>query len=129
MLYEVITDPYYGITIACNAPITCTGSTWQNDGTYYCEYNYSGTSDRTASVSVSARAGGPTCWAWEEITDSAVSSDNGCGSRAIPIGSSSSCTITNTVFFEGIPTLSQYGLAILALLMLGVGFVGFRRLV
>jgi hypothetical protein len=33
------------------------------------------------------------------------------------------------VFFEGIPTLSQYGMAIMALLMLGVGFVGFRRFV
>ena len=38
-----------------------------------------------------------------------------------------SCTFTNTVFFEGIPTLSQYGLALMALLMLGVGMVGFRR--
>jgi hypothetical protein len=33
------------------------------------------------------------------------------------------------VFFEGIPTLSQWSLAILALLMLGMGFVGQRRLV
>jgi hypothetical protein len=39
----------------------------------------------------------------------------------------SECTIYNTVFFEGIPTLSQYGLALMALLMLGVGMVGFRR--
>jgi hypothetical protein len=42
-------------------------------------------------------------------------------------GGNSSCTFTNTVFFEGIPTLSQYGLALMALLMLGVGMVGFRR--
>ena len=34
-----------------------------------------------------------------------------------------------TVFFEGIPTLSQYGLALMALLMLGIGFVGMRRFV
>jgi len=40
---------------------------------------------------------------------------------------SNGCEITNTVFFEGIPTLSQYGLALMALLMLGVGMVGFRR--
>jgi hypothetical protein len=33
------------------------------------------------------------------------------------------------VFFEGILTLGQYGLALLALLMLGVGFIGFRRFV
>jgi hypothetical protein len=32
-----------------------------------------------------------------------------------------------TAFYEGIPTLSQYGMAILALLMLGIGMVGFRR--
>ena len=38
-----------------------------------------------------------------------------------------SCTITNTIFFEGIPTLNQYGLALMALLMLGIGLVGFRR--
>jgi len=32
------------------------------------------------------------------------------------------------VFYEGIPTLSQYGMALMALLMLGMGMVGFRRL-
>jgi hypothetical protein len=37
--------------------------------------------------------------------------------------------MTNTVFYEGIPTLNQYGMAIMALLMLGMGFVGFRRFV
>ncbi|MBT8060186.1 MAG: IPTL-CTERM sorting domain-containing protein [Gammaproteobacteria bacterium] len=31
------------------------------------------------------------------------------------------------MFFEGIPTLSQWGMALMALLMLGVGLVGFRR--
>ncbi|MCH8058292.1 MAG: IPTL-CTERM sorting domain-containing protein [Proteobacteria bacterium] len=45
------------------------------------------------------------------------------------MGDSEECTIINTAFFEGIPTLNQYGLAIMALLMLGVGFVGFRRFV
>ena len=44
-------------------------------------------------------------------------------------GSATACTITATAFFEGIPTLSQYGMAIMVLLMLGVGFVGFRRFV
>jgi hypothetical protein len=47
----------------------------------------------------------------------------------VSVGSGDSCTITNTVFFEGIPTLNQYGMAIMALLMLGMGFVGFRRFV
>jgi hypothetical protein len=44
-------------------------------------------------------------------------------------GGDESCSFTATAFYEGIPTLSQYGMAIMVLLMLGVGFVGFRRFV
>ncbi len=71
------------------------------------------------------------CTADEDVVDSAVESDQGCSSSfSLTIGDNENgCTITNTVFFEVIPTLSQYGLAIMALLMLGVGFVGFRRFV
>jgi IPTL-CTERM motif len=67
------------------------------------------------------------CWAEEDIVQSGVESEDDCSQRAIPAGGSSSCTITNTVFFEGIPTLSQYGLALLTLLTLSIGFVGLRR--
>ncbi|MGD2131066.1 MAG: IPTL-CTERM sorting domain-containing protein [Lysobacterales bacterium] len=67
------------------------------------------------------------CYAVEEVNQTGIESDDDCDSRAIPAGGSSSCTFTNTVFFEGIPTLSQWGLAILAVLTLGVGLVGFRR--
>jgi len=45
----------------------------------------------------------------------------------VEAGGSGECTITNTLFFEGIPTLSQWGMAIMALLMLGMGMIGFRR--
>lgn len=61
--------------------------------------------------------------------DSAVLVDNGCLDIEVAAGMGDSCVITNTVFYEGIPTLSQYGMAIMALLMLGMGFVGFRRFV
>jgi hypothetical protein len=76
-------------------------------------------------------ANGSTCTTTEVAFDSAVESDQGCQPPIhFVIGDTlKSCTITNSVFFEGIPTLSQYGLAIMALLMLGVGFVGFRRFV
>jgi hypothetical protein len=75
--------------------------------------------------------GTTTCWAFENAFDSAVESDQGCsGGTSFSTDSlTGGCTITNSVFFEGIPTLSQYGLAIMALLMLGVGFIGFRRFV
>ena len=39
--------------------------------------------------------------------------DNDCGDLVFSAGHGDSCLITNTVFFEGIPTLSQYGMAIL----------------
>jgi hypothetical protein len=74
--------------------------------------------------------GSSECSAEEDVVDSAVEVDNGCAvASTIKVGQGASCTITNTVFFEGIPTLNQYGMAIMALLMLGVGFVGFRRFV
>jgi hypothetical protein len=59
-----------------------------------------------------------------------VSSDcgsSGNGGLLAQLGEGDSCSVTNTVFYEGIPTLSTYGLAVLALLMLGLGFAGFRR--
>ncbi|MEJ8567684.1 IPTL-CTERM sorting domain-containing protein [Elongatibacter sediminis] len=67
------------------------------------------------------------CTVDETVWDPAVEVDNNCGTFEISVGNGRQCTITNTVFYEGIPTLNQYGLALLALLMLGVGFVGFRR--
>jgi hypothetical protein len=69
------------------------------------------------------------CFVIERLFDDAVEVDNGCQNITVSAGVGASCTITNTVFFEGIPTLNQYGLALLALLMLGVSFVGFRRFV
>ncbi|MEJ8566518.1 IPTL-CTERM sorting domain-containing protein [Elongatibacter sediminis] len=67
------------------------------------------------------------CYVTESVFDGAVEVDNGCDDLTVSAGQGASCTITNSVFYEGIPTLSQYGMAILALLMLGMGLVGFRR--
>lgn len=70
------------------------------------------------------------CWVEENVSgSSAVEVDNGCTDIEVSLNNGDSCVITNTVFFEGIPTLSQWGMAIMALLMLGVGLVGFRRFV
>jgi len=69
------------------------------------------------------------CEFWEETYDSVIESEGCEGYWRLGAGAEADCEIVNTVFFEGIPTLSQYGMAILALLMLGVGLVGFRRFV
>jgi hypothetical protein len=36
--------------------------------------------------------------------------------------------VTNTVFFEGVPTLNQYGLILITALMLLTGTAAMRRL-
>jgi hypothetical protein len=69
------------------------------------------------------------CWVVETVFDNAVEIDNRCNELEISgADGGDSCLIINTVVFEGIPTLGRYGLAILTLLMLGLGLVGFRRL-
>jgi len=68
------------------------------------------------------------CSVSELVLDSAAEGDDSdCANVPISVNQGNSCTIYNTVFFEGIPTLNQYGLMLLALLMLGMGAVTFRR--
>jgi hypothetical protein len=88
-----------------------------------------GTASETHTFSVQPGYPSSNCYVNEFGLDSAIEVDNGCGSLTVAAGADVSCEIVNSVFFEGIPTLSQYGMAIMALLMLGVGFVGFRRFV
>ena len=89
----------------------------------------------TVSVQVTPAFPSTSCYATEGVIDSAVEQVNlGCGDAQNPgmtitAGQGDSCEFVNTVFFEGIPTLSQWGMALMALLMLSVGFIGFRRFV
>jgi len=110
------------VTIYCNNEMT-PGN--EDDGGY--SYSTTLEGDDSVSVSVDTTLRSAECSAEEAIQPSGVESEDDCDERTISAGGSSSCTFTNSVFFEGIPTLSQYGLAIMALLMLGVGMVGFRR--
>lgn len=68
------------------------------------------------------------CTVTEVNLESTVDSDASDCAR-IPVIPGAECTLVNTLFFEGIPTLSQYGQMLMALLMLGVGMVGLRRFV
>ncbi len=111
------------VTINCNNKIEdgfYDGNRWYLSGTLYGD-------GASLTATVDTKSGPAQCAASENQLQSGVETEDDCGIRTITAGGSSSCTITNTVFFEGIPTLSQYGLAIMALLMLGLGMVGFRR--
>jgi hypothetical protein len=114
------------VTIECDSEID--GYDWEDDGFWYLSDTLG--DGETLVATVDTTEGSATCSASEVITQSGVESSSvGCGPTVLNAGGSGTCTFTNTVFFEGIPTLSQYGLAILVLLTLGVGFVGLRRFV
>jgi hypothetical protein len=126
---------HYDLELFCNAPITG-GSTYcgivgrSDSDDLYCD-TLSGTGSNEFTVQVTPEWPSSDCWVVETPYDDAVDLQNDCnfGDLTISHGVGNSCVITNSVFFEGIPTLSQYGLAILALLMLSIGMVGFRRFV
>lgn len=131
-------DSHYNLELRCGDEIV---------GGYYSygswRYDFYGegtaTEEYTAAV-IPDWEFGTDCYVEENVYDSSIEvNDDDCDQYGdnqlhVTIGGvgeddDRECTITNTVFYEGIPTLSQYGMAILALLMLGVGFVGFRRFV
>ena len=65
--------------------------------------------------------GSTVCRATEEPEAGVDQDQSDCAAIPLAPGQGGSCTITNTRFYEGIPTLSQYGLMLLSLLMLGYG--------
>jgi hypothetical protein len=73
--------------------------------------------------------GSTQCWAEEQSASSAVEAEITCADGVtVEVGDGAhSCIVTNTVFFEGIPTLNQYGLLLLSALMLLMGLVAARR--
>ena len=121
-------DLLVDVTISCESEIFEDGAVQVNDDLWILSGEIGDGGSLTATVDTTT--GSARCSAVENISQSSgVESADDCFWRDIPAGSSDFCTFTNTVFFEGIPTLNQYGLMVLALLMLGVGAVGFRRFV
>jgi hypothetical protein len=133
-------DRSYTLTLYCDARIVdgrkrCkSGFGGDRDiGNSFSKYEtcavFEGDGDDVFTVSVIPEYPSSQCWVKESVFDDTVDVDNGCKNIVIYAGQGGNCLVKNTIFFEGIPSLNQYGLAILALLMLGMGLVGFRRLV
>ncbi|HKX55661.1 MAG TPA: IPTL-CTERM sorting domain-containing protein, partial [Xanthomonadales bacterium] len=123
-------DPWYKLTLNCENEIITDGAVDEGYGHWSIVfYNESDISDAqyTAWV-IPDWDGGTSCEVYESQQDPAVEVENGCENLLAQLADGDECTIINTVFYEGIPTLNQYGLALLALLMLGMGMVGFRRI-
>ncbi|MGK2924287.1 MAG: hypothetical protein ACSLE2_01565, partial [Lysobacterales bacterium] len=98
------------VLLEAQVTINCTSDILSIDGLEIIEPDGSVTAFRSGdgdsvTVAVDTELGPTSCAASESIFQTGVESESDCGSRSISAGGSSSCTITNTVFFEGIPTL------------------------
>lgn len=136
-------DPGYKLKLTCEDEIVngdeCQGMSSVGVGDdygYHCQegtwsykwWNESGTDDATYTAAVIPDwDGGTSCWVEESVYDDSIEIGNGCNDLHVAIAEGDECTITNTVFYEGIPALNPYGLVILTLSMLGLGFTAFRR--
>jgi len=69
------------------------------------------------------------CRTETHVSSSAVESSSTCSDwETVKLGDDPlTCSVTNTVFFEGIPTLNQYGLLLISALMLLTGMAATRR--
>ena len=123
---EIAETEYANIVLECENVFEGDGVANSNLMTW--NWNVEGNAERTANIRPDFR-GITYCRATESNTFSAVEAVNGCEAwLPVRIGDSSvSCTITNNVFLEGIPTLGDYGRMLLVLLLLGVGLVAVRR--
>lgn len=99
-------------------------------GTMRWSWLFAGDTDSHTATLEPDFAGETRCSAVEQVFSSAIESDQGCSDwTAVNLGDAPhSCTVTNTVFFEGIPALTPYGLILFASLMLLTGIVASRRL-
>jgi len=99
-------------------------------GTMRWSWLFSGDADSNTAMLQPSFAGNTSCSGVEQVYSSAIESDQGCEPwTPVHLGDGPhSCTVTNTVFFEGIPTLSGLGLMLFAGLMLLTGLFATRRL-
>jgi hypothetical protein len=115
------------VTVTCDSDILAIDGIAYTGGT---EATVSLEDGDSALLSVDTSNGITYCSAVEKFTVDSVEPEEsaGCKNAAMGPGESASCTFTNTIFFEGIPSLNQYGMAIMALLMLVFGSVFMRRI-
>jgi hypothetical protein len=125
-------QPYASVEIVSSAEVAgsypCQGNKWCTN------VNFHGPDTETHILDIETSFTGTTVYLSEDIYDDTFVSENDCNGMltVLPAGyqgddGAESCTFTNTAFFEGIPTLNQWGMIVMILLTLGVGLIGVRR--
>ena len=116
---ELVVDDKATIELFCSSVFGGDGATLDN-GLMYWSWLFDGSQASQMATVYPDYAGATNCWTEESFRTSAVESESTC-SPPVSIGlgdPARNCIVTNTVFFEGIPTLSQYGLILISALML-----------
>jgi len=125
---ELVVDDKATIELFCSSVFGGDGATLDN-GLMYWSWLFDGSQASQMAMVYPDYAGATNCWTEESFKSSAVESESTC-SPPVSIGlgdPARNCIVTNTVFFEGIPTLSQYGLILISALMLLTGLIAVRR--
>jgi hypothetical protein len=116
-------DGAHQLELRCTGAIVAGGTPCPGDD---CAL-FSGSGPQVFTAEVIPDYPSSTCYVTDRLFESQVEVLNGCGGLEITAGRGDDCLITYSVFFEGVPAMSRAGLAVLCLLMLGIGLAGARR--
>lgn len=124
-------DLIYSVELVADVTISCTSEILESDaqevnGEWLVERQLVGESEST-TVMIDTTSGAAVCGATEQPLPGYVDVDNGCVDSPVSSDENVDCTITNTLFFEGVPTLNRFGMVVLSLLVLGFGLLVQRR--
>jgi len=125
---ELVVDDNATIALFCANVFGGDGAMLDN-GLMYWSWLFDGSQASQKAMVYPEYDGATSCWTEERFKTSAIESESTCSPPvSIELGEAErSCIVTNTVFFEGIPTLSQYGLILFSALMLLTGLTAVRR--
>ncbi len=125
---EDIIDDTVKVGLTCSSVFDGDGEPG-GSGMMHWEWEFGGTSPGQMATVYPDFSGATRCWTDEAPKTSAVEPESTCVPPiTIALGDTArNCTVTNTIFFEGIPTLNPYGLALISALMLLTGLISVRR--
>jgi hypothetical protein len=127
---ELIDDDNAVIDLVCSSVVDGDG-VLQDDGSMRWSWLFEGSPATNTAMVYPLFTGETTCWTTEPVYESEVEGDSTCsaGITINPGDIEQTCSVTNTVFFEGIPSLNQYGMILFSTLMLLTGLIAVRRTV
>jgi hypothetical protein len=126
---ELVIDDNADVDLYCSGFFNGDGSILGN-GVMYWSWEFTGNPASHKATVFPDFAGATSCWTAEHPGTSAVEAQSTCSNPvSIKLGDvGHNCLVTNTVFFEGIPSLNQYGLMLISALMLLTGLIAVRRI-